>query len=222
MDNFLINTVKDILKVRKDNVDFMSIFLKMRDASLQKVSAQVYSFFEASLVTTSTTISTCLYELAMNDHVQQRLRLEILEFYNDVQGDLSYSNIKHCKYLDQVMFENLRKYPIANQLSRVCENNYRVEKWNLTIEKGVLVIIPISAIHMDPEIYPNPEIFNPDRFTSEEIDKRHSMSFSPFGDGGRSCIGKEFGNPKTDIPLKLDQTQITLPLGQIFLKVEKL
>uniref|UniRef100_T1GIH4 Cytochrome P450 n=1 Tax=Megaselia scalaris TaxID=36166 RepID=T1GIH4_MEGSC len=95
--------------------------------------------------------------------------------------------------MEQVIFETLRKYPIATQLSRVCENNYKIEKWNLTIEKGVLVIIPISAIHMDPDIYPNPEQFDPSRFSPEEIEKRHSMSFSPFGDGGRSCIGREFG-----------------------------
>lgn len=110
----------------------------------------------------------------------------------------------------------------------------------MTIEKGVLVIIPISAIHMDPDIYPNPEQFDPSRFSPEEIEKRHSMSFSPFGDGGRSCIGREFGKlmvkltliellrrfkfsvcSKTDIPLKLDHTQVTLPLGEMFLKVEK-
>lgn len=110
MDNFLINTVKEVLKVREDNIDFMSVFLKMRDVNVRKISAQVYSFFEASLVTTSTTICTCLYELANNEHVQQKLRLEILEYLDDSQGDLNYANIKQCKYMEQVIFGEYIKH----------------------------------------------------------------------------------------------------------------
>lgn len=137
--------------------------------------------------------------------------------------------------------EALRKYPIATQLSRVCENDYKIEKWNLTIEKGVLVIVPTSAINMDPEIYPNPELFDPDRFTPDQIKTRHPMAFLPFGAGGRSCIGRSFGKlmvkltiiellrhfkfsacSRTSIPLKLKHTQINIPDGEIFLRVQKL
>lgn len=103
------------------------------------------------------------------------------------------------------------------------------------------MIIPTSAINMDPEIYPNPEKFDPDRFTPEQIESRHSMAFLPFGEGGRSCIGRQFGklvvkltiiellrcfrfsvSAKTDIPMKLEPTQINVPKGEIFLRVEKL
>lgn len=104
MDNFLIETVRNVLKVREDNVDFMSVFLKMRDVTVEKVSAQVYSFFEAALITTSTTICTVLYELALNEHVQEKLRMEILEYLDENHGVVDYSNIKECKYLGQVMY----------------------------------------------------------------------------------------------------------------------
>lgn len=123
----------------------------------------------------------------------------------------------------------------------MCENDYKIEKWNLTIEKGVLVIIPTSAINMDPEIYPNPEVFDPDRFTPQQIESRHSMAFLPFGEGGRSCIGREFGkimvkltiiellrrfkfsvSTKTDIPMKFEYTQVNIPASEIFLRVDQL
>lgn len=45
------------------------------------------------------------------------------------------------------------------------------------------------SIHNDPKYYPNPEVFDPERFTTEEKDKRPNGTFLPFGDGPRHCIG---------------------------------
>ena len=51
------------------------------------------------------------------------------------------------------------------------------------IEKGQQILIPVQAIHHDPEIYPDPEKFDPDRFLPENIAARHNTSFMPFGEG---------------------------------------
>lgn len=60
------------------------------------------------------------------------------------------------------------------------------------IPKDVQVIIPVYSIHHDKRIYPNPERFDPCRFSEEAIKRRHPNAFMPFGDGPRVCIAVRF------------------------------
>lgn len=58
------------------------------------------------------------------------------------------------------------------------------------MEKGGQIFIPIWGLQKDPEIFPNPENFDPTRFCPEERQKRDSFTSLPFGEGPRICIGK--------------------------------
>ena len=59
------------------------------------------------------------------------------------------------------------------------------------MEEGTKILIPVYAIHHDPEYYPDPERFDPDRFTEENKVSRDHFTYLPFGEGPRVCIGKE-------------------------------
>lgn len=88
--------------------------------------------------------------------------------------------------------ETLRRYPPTVALFRVAAKTYRVPGDNLIIEKGQLLLIPMHALHNDPEYYPDPGVFDPERFSPEQIAKRPKGTYLPFSDGPRICIGERF------------------------------
>jgi len=88
-----------------------------------------------------------------------------------------------------VFLETLRKYPPLITLFREATQDYKVPDDTLVIEKGTKILIPAYAIHHDYRYYPDPETFDPERFSPEEKAKRPNGTYMPFGDGPRLCIG---------------------------------
>lgn len=72
-------------------------------------------------------------------------------------------------------------YGPVPQLIRTASKDYKVPNTDFTIPKGTLTFIPVYAIHMDPDIYPEPEKFDPERFSEENKRDRHQMAYLPFG-----------------------------------------
>lgn len=98
--------------------------------------------------------------------------------------------------------ESLRKYPIVPFLTRQALSDYTVPGYpKYSLEKGTMIIIPALGIHHDPEIYPNPEEFDPERFSPEMVKQRDSVEWLGFGDGPRNCIGMRFGKMQSRLAL---------------------
>lgn len=85
--------------------------------------------------------------------------------------------------------ESLRKYPPAPFITRECVEDYKVPNTDVTIEKGIVVLIPVQNIHYNGDIYENPEVFDPERFNAKNKQGRHQYAHIPFGEGPRICIG---------------------------------
>lgn len=86
--------------------------------------------------------------------------------------------------------ETLRKYPPLAMHMRRCNQDYKIPNSDVTIEKGVNLCVPVLAIQKDPEYFPDPERFDPERFGEENKRKLRPFSYMPFGEGPRVCIGK--------------------------------
>ncbi|EFA09142.1 cytochrome P450 9D4 [Tribolium castaneum] len=189
--------------------------------------AQALLFFFAGFETVSTGASFLAHELATNPDVQRKLQEEIDSVLEENQEKISYITIQSMKYLDQVISESLRLWPPAPQTDRLCNTDFVLEptkphERRFTIEKGVTIIIPFYGIHRDPEYFPNPDKFDPERFSDENKAKIVPGTYMPFGVGPRNCIGSRLAllelktlffhllskcdivtNSKTVIPLKI-------------------
>ncbi|XP_015114497.1 probable cytochrome P450 6a13 [Diachasma alloeum] len=163
------------------------------------IAAQAFVFFVAGHETSSTTIAFCLYELALNPEIQTKVREEILDAIVGTDGKLTYEAVQDIKYLDKVLLETLRKYPLAPLLSRRCEYPYKIPETDVELPAGMRVVIPVYAIHHDPQYYPSPDTFDPERFNDENKAKRHTHTFLSFGEGPRGCLGMKFALLQTKI-----------------------
>ncbi|XP_018356444.1 PREDICTED: probable cytochrome P450 6a14 [Trachymyrmex septentrionalis] len=187
-NNVIRNDFIDMLRELKKHPDKFGDF----DLTDSLITSQAFVFFIAGFETSSTTISNALYELALNQKIQNILREEIDQVYAKYDGDFIYDNIKKMSYLDKVFKETLRKYPVVTFLMRQSITSYTFDGTKVNIPEGQKVWIPVYAIHRDPSIYPKPDVFDPERFSDDAMQSRHPMSYLPFGDGPRNCIGSRF------------------------------
>lgn len=97
-------------------------------------------------------------------------------------------------------------YPALPSLNRECTEDYKIPDTDVLIEKGTRVMISILGLHHDPEYFPDPEKFEPERFSDENKNDIRPYTYLPFGDGPRNCLGmqllvlrKLFGAVKIDV-----------------------
>jgi cytochrome P450 family 6 len=105
--------------------------------------------------------------------------------------------------------ETLRKYPPVVKLVRQCTKPVKIRGTDISLEKGVQVLLPVLGLHHDPKYYPDPERFDPERF-SEVEKKRPQFSFLPFLEGPRICIGQFLSNNLLNCALTLNADHHTV------------
>ncbi|XP_055852789.1 probable cytochrome P450 6a20 [Episyrphus balteatus] len=208
---FYMRVVRETVEFREKNSvkrnDFMNLLIDLKNSeegmTMDEVAAQSFVFFLAGFETSSTTMGFALFELALNQDIQDRLRAEINNQFDKNGGKLTYDSMAEMDYMDKVMKETLRKHSIVTNLVRQSLNEYPTSNPKYVIPKRIRVIIPADSIHRDPEIYPDPEKFDPERFSPEETQKRHPLTWLPFGEGPRNCIGLRFGKMQIYVGLSL-------------------
>ncbi|XP_068239067.1 cytochrome P450 3A8-like [Palaemon carinicauda] len=164
------------------------------------IIAQSMLFIVVGYDTTSTAIAMTSFLLSKSPGIQQRLRQELQEVV-EKEGVLTYQGIMEAKFLDACIMEALRLYPPSPILERVCSKDYQVPGTNITVRKGDLVEVPLWSIHHDEKYWPEPEVFNPDRFMPENKADILPYTHIPFGCGPRNCIAMRFALMEAKVAL---------------------
>ncbi|PNF31078.1 Cytochrome P450 9e2 [Cryptotermes secundus] len=206
------------------------------------ITAQVVQFLLAGFDTAATLLYFASHLLAMHPDIQSRLQDEIDQTLKEDRGKLTYEAVHGMKYLDMVVSETLRLYPPAVLVDRRCVKQYTLPaEPQCTLNPGDCVYIPIYALHHDPDYFPDPEKFDPERFSDENKGNIKTCTYLPFGSGPRNCIGSRFALmeakialvqllsrfnlkvvPKTPIPIKITKKGLNMTVdGGFWLGLEQ-
>ncbi|KAL7031167.1 hypothetical protein ACKWTF_006920 [Chironomus riparius] len=183
------------------------------------IREEVDTFAFAGHDTTSSGISFTLYNIAKYPDVQQKVYDEVLEIIGDDE-ELTVQKLNNLQYLDLVIKESLRLFPPVPYYGRKLSEELTAGGY--TFPKDMNVYVSPYLLSKNPEIYPEPEKFNPHRFEAERsYDKINPFSYVPFSAGSRNCIGQKFAQHELKVivstivknfKLTLDKKQENLTL----------
>ncbi|KAK4875636.1 hypothetical protein RN001_012058 [Aquatica leii] len=210
----------------------------------ESMTAQALIFFTAGFETISSAMSFVVYELGVHPDIQEKLYQEICQSVINKES-VTYETLSMMKYLECVVSESLRLHSAVAVLDRKCIKPYTIHpvlshEKPLHLKEGSLIWIPNDAIQHDEKYFPNPEKFDPERFSNDNKHKIVPFTYLPFGTGPRNCIGSRFAlleiklmlvellqnfeivpNEKTQIPLKLSKSNFNaIPDDGIWLTLQ--
>ncbi|XP_077563276.1 cytochrome P450 3A24-like [Haemaphysalis longicornis] len=183
-DNRLFNIGVDL----KRDTSFSSNKRLTEDEAM----AQCLVFFVGGQHTTSSLIAHILYLLSIHPEVQEKLRMEVDECFETHGDHISLDVVSKLKYLHCVVSEALRMYPPIGRLERSPVEDCILGDTGIKLKKGDLVAIPVYAMHHDPQYFPDPFTFKPERFDDDNVGSIHPYTYLPFGAGPRNCIGMRY------------------------------
>jgi len=141
--------------------------------------------------TLASSLSSFVYFLAFNPAWQEKLRAEIMALGPYPPGEpLPYERLDDLRLTEMVFNESMRLIPPAPAIRRCAVRD--TEFAGFRIPRGTRVAVNPLFTHRMPEFWPEPERFDPLRFSDEAIRARHKYAFIPFGGGAHMCLGQRF------------------------------
>ncbi|KRT82806.1 cytochrome P450 [Oryctes borbonicus] len=192
---YLIDTRKEARKQSKvvdnDNGLNKTVLDLFMDADISETNLRdhVDTFIVAGHDTPGSTIAFSLYELANHPEIQAKVVEESISILGkDPNAVVTIQDLQNMNYLDCVIKEILRYYTTVPAHERLLDEDITID--GITLPKGTEVSISIYATHHNEKYFPNPHVFDPDRFSPENVHKIQPYTYLPFTKGPRDCIGK--------------------------------
>lgn len=199
LDEFTYRMIQRRRALRKSDPNFqqkclldymIEISESCPDFTEDDIVSEACTFMLAGQDSVGAAVAFCLFTLAQHSEIQQKCYDELEAIFGDDNRPPNMNDLREMKYLEMCIKETLRLYPSVPLFARKTSEDIQVGKHTLPAGSNVF-IIPY-ATHRLPHIYPDPEKFDPERFTSENCEKRHPYAYLPFSAGARNCIGHRF------------------------------
>lgn len=215
---------------QRRHLDFLDILLGARDESGIKLSdadlrAEVDTFMFEGHDTTTSGISWFLYCMALYPEHQQLCREEVRGILGD-KDCFQWDDLAKMTYLTMCMKECFRLYPPVPQVYRQLNKPVTFVDGR-SLPAGSLISLHIYALHRNSTVWPDPEVFDPLRFSPENAAGRHPFAFMPFSAGPRNCIGQQFAMNEMKVvtalcllrfEFSLDPSKMPIKVPQLILR----
>jgi len=217
-------------------LDFLDLLLSTQDNQGQsltdeEIRAEVDTFMFEGHDTTAAGISWSIYCLATNPKYQKLVQEEIDSVYGNgsVPSSVNYETVStKFPFLEMCIKEAMRLYPPVPSIIRNLNRDVLVRD-KILLKKGTEVFIIPYLIHRNPNVWENPEEYNPYRFDpkNEKKGDEENFSFIAFSAGNRNCIGKRFALLEEITVLshifwyyniEFDESHPTTPLPHVILR----
>ena len=173
---------------------------------------QVLTVFFAGHETSATSLSWIHYLLDQHPAARAKVRAEVDHVLN---GRVPTSaDLDALTYTDQVINEALRLYSPIHSISRVALTDDLLGGYH--IPEGTTIYVSLYATHRLPSLWPDPDRFDPDRFTAQNVERRPRFAFIPFAAGHRNCIGSSIAvvELKLAVAMIAQRYELSLAPGQ--------
>lgn len=203
--------LKDDLDVEDDGIGekkrvaFLDLLIECSENGVvlsdEEVREQVDTIMFEGHDTTAAGSSFFLCLMGAHPDVQQKVVDELYTIFGDSDRPVTFQDTLQMKYLERCIMETLRMYPPVPIISRQIKENVKLASRDITLPVGATIIIATFKIHRNEDVFPNPDVFNPDNFLPEKSASRHYYAYVPFSAGPRSCVGRKYAMLKLKIIL---------------------
>lgn len=233
---FLRSSLMRVVETRRaataERTDLVSMLLSAADPETgrtmtdMEIVDNLMTFITAGHETTALGLAWTFDLLARHPEIEEKV-------LNEIDGmtegeDLTVDHISKLAYTRQVFSEAMRLYPPAPVITRTALQDFRLGEY--LIPAGTVLMVPIYALHRHASIWPDAEVFDPERFNPEASKSRHRYAYMPFGAGPRVCIGNAFAVMEAvailavllqKVRLAAIQTHAPKPIMRLTLRPEK-
>lgn len=176
-----------------DKGDLLSMLLAARDEDGKGMSDielrdEAMTIFLAGHETTANALTWTWYLLSQHPQVEARLHAALDEVLQDKAPTLD--DVPRLKFVEMIFAEALRLYPPVWIIGRRAINDCELGDWQVPAES--IVLLSQYVTHHDARFFPEPEKFDPQRWTPEAKSARPDYSYFPFSSGSRQCLGEPF------------------------------